>query len=157
MKTIPVRGSNQVILVDDEDEHLFLKRGGGYRGVYVQARHILMTQPGGTTSVGRVILGLEKGDPLQADHRNHNVLDNRRANLRAVTPSQNQQNRRGVQVNCRSGVRNVERLDGRFRGWRLTVQGGSGRYFSERLFTLEEVELEALRERLGLYTHSDGR
>ena len=39
----------------------------------------------------RLILGLDKGDPMEADHINHDTLDNRRANLRTVTSRQNKQ------------------------------------------------------------------
>lgn len=42
----------------------------------------------------RHILGLEKGNKHQGDHKNHNTLDNRRKNLRAVTQNKNQANRR---------------------------------------------------------------
>lgn len=40
----------------------------------------------------RQILGLQPGEPLQADHINGERLDNRRANLRVVTHKQNCQN-----------------------------------------------------------------
>lgn len=42
----------------------------------------------------RLLLGLEKGDPLQADHRDNDPLNNRRSNLRVVTRLQNAQNQR---------------------------------------------------------------
>lgn len=41
----------------------------------------------------RLILGLPDGSPLESDHINRNRRDNRRCNLRAVTKSQNAQNR----------------------------------------------------------------
>jgi hypothetical protein len=40
----------------------------------------------------RLILGLVPGDGLEVDHINGDPLDNRRANLRAVTRAQNCQN-----------------------------------------------------------------
>jgi hypothetical protein len=41
----------------------------------------------------RLLLG-RAPDGLWWDHKNHNTLDNRRKNLRAITPSANAQNRR---------------------------------------------------------------
>lgn len=41
----------------------------------------------------RWLLGLVKGDGKVADHRNRDVMDCRRANLRAVTPSESNMNR----------------------------------------------------------------
>lgn len=43
-------------------------------------------------SMHRTILGLEYGDPRQGDHANRNKLDNRRENLRIVTPAENSHN-----------------------------------------------------------------
>jgi hypothetical protein len=40
----------------------------------------------------RFLLGLERGDPREGDHRNGNRIDNRRRNLRIVTRGQNAQN-----------------------------------------------------------------
>lgn len=44
--------------------------------------------------MARKILGLKKGDKSQADHKNHNTLDNRMLNLRVVTLNQNQWNQK---------------------------------------------------------------
>lgn len=43
--------------------------------------------------VHRVLLGLEPGDGLEADHINRDRLDNRRANLRVATRAENVLNR----------------------------------------------------------------
>lgn len=42
----------------------------------------------------RVILGLEYGNKLMGDHKNHNGLDNRRDNIRTATYPQNSANKR---------------------------------------------------------------
>jgi len=46
-----------------------------------------------TISMAREILGLRPGNPLNADHKNHNTLDNRRENLRKCKVAQNTRNR----------------------------------------------------------------
>ena len=42
-----------------------------------------------TVYMHRQILGLDHGDPREADHRNHDTLDNRRRNLRIVSAAAN--------------------------------------------------------------------
>lgn len=53
----------------------------------------------------RVLLGLKAGDGMFADHINRDRLDNRRANLRVLTPSESPSNRafQGVSWNERLG------------------------------------------------------
>ncbi len=53
----------------------------------------------------RMLFGFPAG--LQIDHLNHNGLDNRLSNLRAVTRSVNLLNRSGPQANSTSGVRGI--------------------------------------------------
>lgn len=53
----------------------------------------------------RVILGLDDG--VFCDHINHNGLDNRRANLRPATHSQNMCNRPKAKSNCWSRYKGV--------------------------------------------------
>jgi HNH endonuclease len=57
-------------------------------------------------SMHREILGLERGDPRQADHINGDGLDNRRSNLRIATNSQNQMNK-GLLCRNTSGHKGV--------------------------------------------------
>ena len=79
-------------LVDDEDGHQaayhwYLSNAGYAR------RHT--PQRSGrrrTVLLHREILGLVHGDGLEADHVDGNRLNNRRSNLRAVTPAENSQN-----------------------------------------------------------------
>ena len=49
-----------------------------------------------TTYMHREVLGLKRGDRRQADHINHNTLDNRKCNLRIVTNQENHFNRRNT-------------------------------------------------------------
>jgi len=58
----------------------------------------------GAVYLHRTILPLNDG--LFADHKNGNGLDNRRANLRAATPGQNQYNK-GASRNSASGAKGV--------------------------------------------------
>lgn len=81
------QGKGRVALVDKEDRHLvenqFVHCGDGYARISRGTHNII--------SLGRLILGLEKGG-LWVDHINGDTLDNRRSNLRAVTRKQNAQN-----------------------------------------------------------------
>ena len=88
-----------VVLVDDSDyeELSKYKWFASHRLVtdsFCAARNIKIS--GGKKTLvymHRQILGLERGDPRQGDHQNHNPLDNRRNNLRICTMQQNLMNR----------------------------------------------------------------
>lgn len=92
-------------LVDDEDfERVaairwYLDRDG-YARSPTRREHVRMH---------RFVLGLQKGDGLVADHRNGDRLDNRRANLQAVTLLENAQ-RRGARRRASTASRGVHRL-----------------------------------------------
>lgn len=60
----------------------------------------------------RVILNVPKG--LQTDHINHNGLDNRKANLRIVTNTQNQYNQQPQRRNTSSRYKGVKRKGNRW-------------------------------------------
>ncbi len=66
-----------------------------------------------TILMHREVMGLANGDPQEVDHRNRNLLDNTRENLRLVTRAQQMQNRGSV-----------EGSSSRFRGvhWRADRQ-----------------------------------
>jgi hypothetical protein len=62
-------------------------------------------------SIPRTLHGLLMAPPKgsHVDHINGDKLDNRRANLRVVTPQRNQVNRKRLNQNNTSGVRGVRR------------------------------------------------
>jgi hypothetical protein len=77
---------------------------------------------------------MKSGDKLVCDHINHNGLDNRKANLRLASRSQNSWNRR-KQTNSRSKYKGIS-FSSRKKKWfaRIYVEGGSkflGRYDDE--------------------------
>lgn len=101
-------GTGRVALVDDGDlawlsRHSWYVSEGGYALARIGGRLVRMH---------RLILGLGVGDPRECDHVNRDRLDNRRANLRAVTPAENRQNcparaDRANAAECRSRHRGV--------------------------------------------------
>jgi len=56
-----------------------------------------------TIHMAREILGLKRGDKRQGDHINHDTLDNRRCNVRIVTRSENQHNRKNTKGYSKHG------------------------------------------------------
>ena len=113
-------GDGRVALVDDADyERLSAFRWSVEANGYAAYSH-------GTDFVKmhRLILGLVKGDGLKVDHVNRDPLDNRKANLRIATKSQNAANMqrsryrgrpksgkyKGVEVDRRTGLRISARI-----------------------------------------------
>jgi hypothetical protein len=91
---------------------------------------------------------------VQVDHINHNPLDNRRANLRVVSASLNQHNRRSAQRNSVLGLRNVHweprrrRYLGEFQVARRRIRVGS--------FKTPEAAAQAVAEARRGYRLMDG-
>jgi hypothetical protein len=89
-----------------------------YRGVALAGgkKRILM-------AMSRFILGLEFGDKRQADHRNHDTLDNTDTNLRIATRGQNQGNLRKPRTNT-SGFKGVSEfwIKGKFLGYQAKIR-----------------------------------
>lgn len=90
---------------------------------------------------------------MQVDHKDNDTLNNRRTNLRAVTHSQNQQNRRGAQRNSTTGVRGVS--------WNKTARKYQARVWvnGQQIQVGMFTDLDAAREateasRARLMTHS---
>ncbi len=82
----------------------------------------------------RLIMGLERGDGILCDHRDHNGLNNRRDNLRTCTNKQNNQNAR-PRKNGHSQYKGVSWVN-RDKRWLATItvdrkQVCIGRFHSE--------------------------
>ena len=121
------KGQSAIVDANRYDELAMFKwmaqpcsNGRGYYAV----RHIYQKDEKYSIMMHRVILGLKREDERQADHINHNTLDNRLINLRAVTREVNQWNRL-INVNSSSGVTGVVKHKGR---WRAEI-GVNGKRF----------------------------
>lgn len=87
-----------------------------------------------SVQLNRFILGVT--DDVVVDHINHDTLDNRRENLRAIEPTNNSTNRKTHNKNNQSGYRNV--------CW-LKVEG---KY-------VVQLMIEGKNERLGFFDNVD--
>lgn len=98
---------------------------------------------------GRVILHrfiASASDSINIDHRNHDTLDCRKANLRECSHTENMQNRKSAHRQSQSGVRNVM-WDKRRSNWRVIVRANKRRVEVGRFATIEEAELAAIEAR----------
>ena len=99
MQRIPLT-QGQFALVDDDDfeelsQFKWYAQWNPHTQSFYAMRNIRLTNgKPATERMARRILGLERGDKRQADHLNHQTLDNRRENLRIVTATQNKRNNR---------------------------------------------------------------
>lgn len=105
MKTIELT-KGQVTLVDDEDFD-WLSRRKWYaqwnrctQSYYAVRSEQSVDGKQHQVIMSRFILGLEYGDPRQADHIHHDTLDNRRSELRIVTHRENHFNRANAKGYC---------------------------------------------------------
>lgn len=121
--------------------------GAGYAG-----RPIQIGGKQSTVYLHRVIVGAPR--EMEVDHRDGDGLNNQRRNLRLATRSQNNQNRRGVRPESRTGVRGVTVTRYPHRPYHayLYIDGrkrGLG-YFA----TIEEADSAAREGRRRLMTHA---
>lgn len=154
---IPLTNTEEVAIIDDQDWELTapfrwrLNKGDVATSVpHPEGGWVPRSDfPGGWRErvyflrLSRLIMGLEYGNPLQVDHDNHDVLDNRRSNLVVVTTAENCQNllsRRGSS----SRYRGVS-WDTRSSRWEAR---GKLNYKSHRLgyFKTEEEAARAVAE-----------
>jgi len=92
-------GSGKYTIVDDVDydwlnQYMWKLDGYGYVINATYRSELCNTPCSPISSMSRMILELEYGDKRQADHINHNILDNRRSNLRVATIAENQHNQK---------------------------------------------------------------
>lgn len=100
---VPLHGTDQVAVIDVADVELVSHYRWRIVSGYAQARPKV---DGKVTSLLMHRLLLNPEDGLQVDHIDRDRLNNRRANLRLATPSQNMGNC-GRQVNNTSGYKGV--------------------------------------------------
>ena len=96
---------NYYTIVDNRDYKWLKDYNWHYSRGYAATRIMLDNKPY-VFYMHRAIMGLEKWDKNQVDHIDGNGLNNRRQNLRIVTPSNNSQNRR-PRKNCTSKFKGV--------------------------------------------------
>ncbi len=106
MKVIELT-KGQVAIVDDEDFERLAQYRWHYDGKYARRRLLAQSGTRGKMVVMQsVILSRLPTKGQEIDHINRNKLDNRRCNLRIVTPSQNQCNKDRASNNT-SGAKGV--------------------------------------------------
>lgn len=101
MKTIYL-SNGSVVIVDDQDYEFLNQWSWKPAGAGYAARNARW----GTIYMHRVLVGVP-ADGKDIDHKNGNKLDNRKANLRVVTHSENQRGFRTLDSRNQSGYRGV--------------------------------------------------
>jgi hypothetical protein len=129
---IPLRNrAGQLVafaLIDAEDE----ERVGRFRWYRESTGYVSRNLPRnrgarrGRVYLHREVMGLTRGDGLEADHENHRPTDCRKSNLRILPHSGNLQNRRGANRGSTSRYRGVFWDAGRGR-WVAQVKVGAVR------------------------------
>ena len=111
-------GAERPMILDDADARR-LSGHSIYLGVNGYA-YFSTNRTGPTTVHSFVMRGSVPGAHI--DHINGNKLDNRRANLRVVSPQINQVNRKRLNRNNTSGIRGVARTNAsRAKPWRAQI------------------------------------
>lgn len=152
MKQIPLT-QNKFALVDDADydwlnqwKWFAHKHHSG--NFYAVRNYSIGNNKQTTIKMHRQILGLEKGDKRQGDHRNHFTLDNQRDNLRICTHSQNQMNQKSNR-NSTSKYKGVS-WDKLNKKWTAHIQiNGQQKnlgYFHNEIFAAGVYDKAATRE-----------
>lgn len=109
-----------------------------------------------TIYLHRALMDLHVGDRRQVDHVNRDRLDNRRENLRIVTPAEQAQNK-GSRSDSRSGVRGViyAGTKNKTNPWYGRVQVAGTVYLSPPMPTVEAAAEWAAEKRAEVMTHAE--
>lgn len=134
-------------IVDDEDyEYLNQWNWSSVNNrKYPYARRHLKIENGKPVHVlmHRIITNCPKN--MQVDHINHNTLDNRKANLRICTKSDNQKNRIGRSKV--SGYKGISKANSKSNPWRVYISSGyKGKYFFLGNYKSQEMAAKAYNE-----------
>lgn len=131
----------QVLLIDEND--VCMLRGRKPFAQYsprIDAYYVRVNFPGGyKPMLHRLIMGLGRNDHRQVDHINRNPLDNRRENLRVVSASENQFNKRLLFRNNTSGYKGVSlhKKSGRYSAF--IQENGKRRWLGYSFKTAEDA------------------
>ena len=98
------------------------------------------------------IAGGEIPEGHHIDHRCHNRRCVRPEHLRAVTPSQNNQNYAGARSDSGSGARGVSRRGGK---WQVVVKRNGKRHYGGVYVALDDADAAARALRNRLFTHNE--
>ena len=95
MKIIKIKYKNEIkeCFIDEEYFELINKYNWYFCLGYIYGYKKGIKNKKNMTFIHRVIMGLNKGDKIQIDHKDHNGLNNKKNNLRYSNQQQNCQNR----------------------------------------------------------------
>ena len=114
MKLIDIAGTTDKAIIDDEDYEKVMQHKWSFSR---STRYPRCGTKNGTMYLHRFVLGLTKEDKVVVDHKNGNVLDARKENLRICSRKQNSQNR--IKVLAKSGFKGVRKC---WNKWQAVIQ-----------------------------------
>lgn len=125
MKSIQLSNSNREFIIDDEDYEVVSRYLWNLSTASIQTKI-----NNRKTSIGEYLLG--RIDGLEIDHKDNNIFNNSRSNLRYATRSQNNMNKRKYHSNSTSRYKGVS-------------------YRKDRGKWMAEIQVDGLRYKLGCF------
>jgi hypothetical protein len=154
---IPVayKDEKYMALVDPEDfwTLMDLAHELGNRWRVARSGYVVISQRQRTILLHRILMDCKPGDGVYVDHINRDPLDNRRGNLRMLTPSQSAQNL-GARCNSLTGFRGVMITTGKTRRYQARVTVDGRRHHLGTFETPEEAARAAAEARAQLAPYS---